>query len=141
MGSLEQHSCLLQLPCRIKRKILEEQNPAKCWLVIIQLVAIVTVSVHGCNAFIDCTTQLQVEFLSNKPLMRKLSSLTPLQSRTRGLVQNPGTGPEPGHQFRFLCAAHLFVFLRQYDYSFRTEHSAAARLPPSPTRTSLSSEA
>lgn len=29
----------------------------------------------------------------------------------------------------------------QYDYSFRTEHSAAARLPPSPTRTSLSSEA
>lgn len=31
--------------------------------------------------------------------------------------------------------------VRQYDYSFRTEHSAAARLPPSPTRTSLSSEA
>lgn len=31
--------------------------------------------------------------------------------------------------------------LCQYDYSFRTEHSAAARLPPSPTRTSLSSEA
>lgn len=31
--------------------------------------------------------------------------------------------------------------LSQYDYSFRTEHSAAARLPPSPTRTSLSSEA
>uniref|UniRef100_A0A3Q3JXU2 MABP domain-containing protein n=1 Tax=Monopterus albus TaxID=43700 RepID=A0A3Q3JXU2_MONAL len=30
---------------------------------------------------------------------------------------------------------------KEYDYSFRTEHSAAARLPPSPTRTSLSSEA
>uniref|UniRef100_A0A3Q3XFR1 Multivesicular body subunit 12Bb n=1 Tax=Mola mola TaxID=94237 RepID=A0A3Q3XFR1_MOLML len=26
---------------------------------------------------------------------------------------------------------------KEYDYSFRTEHSAAARLPPSPTRTSL----
>lgn len=31
--------------------------------------------------------------------------------------------------------------LCQYEYSFRTEHSAAARLPPSPTRTSLGSEA
>uniref|UniRef100_A0AAY4ED39 Multivesicular body subunit 12B n=1 Tax=Denticeps clupeoides TaxID=299321 RepID=A0AAY4ED39_9TELE len=30
---------------------------------------------------------------------------------------------------------------REYEYSFRTEHSAAARLPPSPTRTSLGSEA
>ncbi|XP_061703709.1 multivesicular body subunit 12Ba isoform X3 [Syngnathoides biaculeatus] len=30
---------------------------------------------------------------------------------------------------------------KEYDYSFRTEHSAAARLPPSPTWTSLSSEA
>ncbi|XP_058472888.1 multivesicular body subunit 12Ba isoform X1 [Solea solea] len=30
---------------------------------------------------------------------------------------------------------------KEYDYSFRTEHSAAARLPPSPTRTSMSSEA
>ncbi|CAL8280708.1 multivesicular body subunit 12Ba isoform X3 [Gadus morhua] len=30
---------------------------------------------------------------------------------------------------------------KEYDYSFRTEHSAAARLPPSPTRTPLSSEA
>ncbi|XP_029300938.1 multivesicular body subunit 12B-like [Cottoperca gobio] len=30
---------------------------------------------------------------------------------------------------------------KEYDYSFRTEHSAAARLPPSPTRSSLSSEA
>ncbi|XP_077354323.1 multivesicular body subunit 12Ba isoform X3 [Festucalex cinctus] len=30
---------------------------------------------------------------------------------------------------------------KEYDYSFRTEHSAAARLPPSPTRTTLSSEA
>ncbi|XP_061732859.1 multivesicular body subunit 12Ba [Nerophis ophidion] len=30
---------------------------------------------------------------------------------------------------------------KEYDYSFRTEHSAAARLPPSPTRPSLSSEA
>ncbi|XP_049594626.1 multivesicular body subunit 12Ba isoform X2 [Syngnathus scovelli] len=30
---------------------------------------------------------------------------------------------------------------KEYDYSFRTEHSAAARLPPSPSRTPLSSEA
>ncbi|XP_077097909.1 multivesicular body subunit 12Ba isoform X1 [Siphateles boraxobius] len=30
---------------------------------------------------------------------------------------------------------------KEYEYSFRTEHSAAARLPPSPTRTSLGSEA
>ncbi|XP_076868225.1 multivesicular body subunit 12Ba isoform X2 [Brachyhypopomus gauderio] len=30
---------------------------------------------------------------------------------------------------------------KEYEYSFRTEHSAAARLPPSPTRASLSSEA
>ncbi|XP_072529829.1 multivesicular body subunit 12Ba isoform X1 [Salminus brasiliensis] len=30
---------------------------------------------------------------------------------------------------------------KEYEYSFRTEHSAAARLPPSPTRTTLGSEA
>ncbi|KAJ8396632.1 hypothetical protein AAFF_G00016980 [Aldrovandia affinis] len=30
---------------------------------------------------------------------------------------------------------------KEYEYSFRTEYSAAARLPPSPTRTQLSSEA
>ncbi|XP_071008089.1 multivesicular body subunit 12Ba isoform X1 [Oncorhynchus clarkii lewisi] len=30
---------------------------------------------------------------------------------------------------------------KEYEYSFRTEHSAAARLPPSPTRISLGSEA
>ncbi|TNN46844.1 Multivesicular body subunit 12B [Liparis tanakae] len=36
---------------------------------------------------------------------------------------------------KFACASS------DYDYSFRTEHSAAARLPPSPTRTPLSSEA
>ncbi len=35
----------------------------------------------------------------------------------------------------------LSLCLCQYEYSFRTEHSAAARLPPSPTRTSLGSEA
>uniref|UniRef100_A0A8C9WR98 Multivesicular body subunit 12Ba n=1 Tax=Scleropages formosus TaxID=113540 RepID=A0A8C9WR98_SCLFO len=29
---------------------------------------------------------------------------------------------------------------KEYEYSFRTEHSAAARLPPSPTRSPLSSE-
>uniref|UniRef100_A0A3B3T3E1 Multivesicular body subunit 12Ba n=1 Tax=Paramormyrops kingsleyae TaxID=1676925 RepID=A0A3B3T3E1_9TELE len=29
---------------------------------------------------------------------------------------------------------------KEYEYSFRTEHSAAARLPPSPTRSQLSSE-
>ncbi|TSO37129.1 Multivesicular body subunit 12B [Bagarius yarrelli] len=36
---------------------------------------------------------------------------------------------------KFACASS------DYEYSFRTEHSAAARLPPSPTRTSLGSEA
>lgn len=62
-------------------------------------------------------------------------------------VQNLIPSPEPDLQSSCYCDAGwpkippLFDFLCQYDYSFRTEHSAAARLPPSPTRTSLSSEA
>lgn len=45
-----------------------------------------------------------------------------------------GRAPRPGLPSGSAPRFPLSCFAPQYDYSFRTEQSAAARLPPSPTR-------
>uniref|UniRef100_A0A3P8VGA0 Multivesicular body subunit 12Ba n=1 Tax=Cynoglossus semilaevis TaxID=244447 RepID=A0A3P8VGA0_CYNSE len=54
------------------------------------------------------------------------------------------SGQQPGRlslDLMGITIKSLAEIEKEYDYSFRTEHSAAARLPPSPTRTAQSSDA